>query len=150
MVVVPLADLHGIMTESEASTLLQQFFTECQEPACRNPVPLEALILEEQHQALQDMRASCEKLPIVVCSQSEGSRRNKHPWVEQHWKFATKASDKRSRSRHLRATRSDPWECGIPDAQLQTLFPALRLLQPREFDLLHHKFHVSCISQRRL
>ena len=79
---------------------------------------------------------------MVVCSQPERSKRKKRSWVEQHWSFATRTSgagSKAGRSRSLRPCQSNPWESGIPDCELQTRFPALRLLTPREFDLLHTK-----------
>eukprot|EP00974_Lingulodinium_polyedra_P034711 3336340-Lingulodinium_polyedra.AAC.1 len=49
----------------------------------------------------------------------------------------------------MAAAQPQPWESGIPAENLQAVFPMLRALHCREFDLLQHKWGVAYPESKR-
>jgi hypothetical protein len=151
MVGLPLAELEGIMTIDEADLLMQGYLDECSRAACKATVPLTALILDESHRMLCRTRAECEGLPIVLSAPLAPAKPGAKGWIDTHWDWAEGKSDK-DNSANASNSGCAPWESGIPDVAAQHLFPSLRMLFPREYDMLRHKFHVVAFPElvRRL
>ena len=89
----------------------------------------EHTLLPDDHPSLARLRADCKSLPLVTCASAE-AKRARLLWPERHLEHCRQGR----RQWHLEQ---------IPSEDLQNIFPTLRQLHPREFDLLSAGFEVS-------
>jgi hypothetical protein len=98
-------------------------------------VTIDRILLPSEHVLLTQSREHCRTLPTVSLETQTG-KRSRLSWPERHLD-------------HCKSAGKSWWSNAIPSAEMQTLFPTLRAIAPREFDLLQFKFNVDFPERTR-
>ena len=108
--------------------------------SCRvSGLTFEHTLLPDDHPHVQKIIETCKGMPNVVYTRPlKIQRQKKHqPWHEAHLCLA-------------RAEGNEAWyESGIPSSDIQDLYPTLRMLTPREFDMLHLRYAAKYPEKQR-
>jgi len=122
MIVIPNRLLRGVMDQEEAEELLKSYMASLCRAGQQEPVSLHSVLSPEDHDAGRLMRELAERRPVVTCQATKRSRNSS--WIEKHVAHCDRKGE------------ADVWSSGIPDAHTQALWPTLRNLSAREFDIL--------------
>ena len=126
---VPRALINGMALHA-AQAIMQTTIDLC---ASEGPSHLtfEHTLLDDGHHVLQAELDACKKAPCVEWADVPKKRLQRNTsWPEQHLEHCMHS-----------ASSSSKWaENPVPGSMEQTLFPTLRMIGPREFDMLRIKF----------
>lgn len=141
MIAISASLFDGVMTKDEAQSLLQDYIDSSCSVGWALPVCLEFVLLREDSLLLSRLRDECAQLPLVTCDALTHHRRGRAQratWVDIHLKHC------------LKHGVWDMWPSGIPGSDVQQMWPTLRQLSPREFDVLRVKAKVSEFPEKYL
>lgn len=109
----------GGLPAAELDGLMRHAMDECSRTAFLRPVVLQNGIMPEDHPIVDAHRQACSLQPHVTWQAS--AKRRKVAWHRVHAEYC------------LANAVGNWWESGIPDEDIQRLYPTLRALSLREF-----------------
>jgi hypothetical protein len=123
---IPVAVTNG-MTPYALQELAMSVVVSCSGCAPTN-LTMDCILLPDSHPSILQLQNDCKQLPFVTLE----NRWAKKPrlWPEAHLQ-------------HCKSVGKAWWSNSVPSRELQELFPTLRALVPREFDLLASKFNIT-------
>jgi hypothetical protein len=131
MLALPLRLLHGAeMSSQDAEAFLEKCMMWCTGAGAQEPVRVGDLMLDADHASVVKYQRACEALPALKYARPT-KRARSTPWAEAHARICD-----------ARGVQSW-WESALPTASEQSMWPTLKMIRPREFDILKFSFGVT-------